>query len=105
MDKTILINGGEWAQTDSSCNQEGRQVSEWVFEFKEDRPTNGGPNPTMYRYERTIDLSAEMLGEVEETLNTFGLTIGNKEGMINVYAQYESQALFIIAECFFELSN
>ena len=82
----------EWILTDSDTNQYGRQLTDFLFEFKEDNKEQTG-----------IDISGFTNGTIEECINSYGYTLfETKEGLINIKELYGKQANWIIAECLFE---
>jgi len=82
----------EWKLTDGDTNQYGRQLTDVLFEFKEDGKEETG-----------IDLSAYRNKEIEGVINSYGYTLHkSKKGLENVYDLYGKDANWIIAECIFE---
>ena len=84
-----------WKCTDSDTKQYGRQVSDILFEFKEER--NGET------YQSGIDISGYTDDEIEDVISSYGYTL--KDGNNSVFEMYGVEANWIIAECMFEMQN
>ena len=84
----------EWQLTDPDRKQYGRQLTKFLFEFKE------------ADQQSLIDLSGYQNKEIEHVINTYGYTFMKGElktkGLENIHELYGKQADFIIAECIFE---
>lgn len=86
----------EWICTDPDTNQWGRQLSDTVYEFKQD------DNEGVYGAE--IDLTQYSAKQKESTINAYGYTLGKeKPGLRNLYELYGKDAGWILAECIFEM--
>jgi hypothetical protein len=93
-----VIYSKEWKLTDPDSNQYGRQLTDMLFEFKEDGKDETG-----------IDLSAFKNKEIESVINSYGYTLYRKsniltpkKGLENIFDLYGKDANWIIAECIFE---
>lgn len=83
-----------WTITDPSTNQQGRQITKMLFEFKED-----GKEQTV------IDISGYTNGEIESIINSYGYTLfDDKTTLKNIHTLYGKSANWIIAECIFEMT-
>lgn len=86
-----------WTQTDPSCNQYGKKISDGVYLFREDRIINPMTKETE-PFECEIDLSEYTEVEKKEAFDAFGY-------------QFQSDEFFgvdkdwLMAECLFELTN
>lgn len=82
----------EWTCTDPDTQQYGRQLSEKVFEFKENDA------------QEIIELTEYTDIEIEDIINAYGYTLArfDKKGMVNIELEYGDKANWIIAECIFE---
>ncbi len=85
-----------WIITDPDTGQQGRQLSEWVFEFQQE---NEGITQ--------IDLDEYTDFEQEDIINSFGYTLDldenqNHPGLQNIHKLYGDSANWIIAECIYE---
>lgn len=92
MAKTI-----KWVTTDSSTNQQGRRISNGVFEFKEDG-----------REQQTIDLSKFSQKLIENTIASYGYCLGKPlplSKLMNLYdiGNSKEEVDWLCAECLFEL--
>jgi len=83
----------DWVCTDPSTEQYGRQLSEFIFEFKEKD-----------KEQTAIDLTGYTNWQIEEFINSFGYTFMRKAKMQDVAKIYGKKANWIIAECIFELT-
>jgi hypothetical protein len=100
MPKTAIKYSKEWICTDPATNQYGRQLTEFLFEFKEDGKEITG-----------IDLTGYKNKQIEVCINSFGYTLANnktkfllhKEKYQPIYSLYGKQSNWIIAECLFEM--
>lgn len=88
----------KWKCTDSDNKQYGRQLSFTRFEFKEKRGK--------YKHQATIDLSDYDEAYIENIISSYGYTLENinKPSNPNIYNMYGKEALWIIAECIFEMT-
>jgi hypothetical protein len=75
---------GEWITTDKDNGQEGRQISEFVFEFRQDG------------IEMVIDLKCCTIGELNEKIMPY------YDSLLQVFEHYGKKTWWIIAECVFE---
>lgn len=83
----------EWICTDPDTKQYGRQLTDVLFQFKEE-----GKDETV------IDLTGFTNGEIEGVINSYGYTLyKSEEHSHNIYDLYGKQANWIIAECLFEM--
>lgn len=89
----------QWICTDPSCNQYRREISENVFEFKEDRVINPVTGETE-SYQSTIDLDDYDWFQVVGACESFGYSTKQVDKWIN-----EGEEAALIAECIFELEN
>ncbi len=92
--KETYSKGKEWVLTDSDTNQYGRQISDLLFEFKED-----GKEQTIINL---LDYTKE---EVESIINSYGYTLGEVtiNGLSSIHGLYGIDTNWIIAECLFEM--
>ena len=93
-DKRLLSEiQAQWVVTDSDDNnQQGRQITDVLFEFKDD-----------ITEATVIDVSGFTNGEIEGVINGYGYTLHkDKKGLQNIHKLYENEANWIIAECMFE---
>jgi hypothetical protein len=82
----------KWVITDPATNQQGRQLTDVLFEFKEDG-----------KEQRGIDLSGLKNKEIEQCINAYGYTLFETKGNNrNIKELYGKDANWIIAECLFE---
>ena len=87
----------KWVCTDPDTNQYGRQLSDTLYEFKED-----GKEPTI------IDLADGIheFKEIEHCINAYGYTLlcgDNKNDKLqNIKEVFGHSTQWIIAECLFE---
>lgn len=89
----------QWIQTDKSCNQYRKDISETVFLFKEDRVVDPVSGETGV-YESEINLDDYTWLDITDACESFGYTTQQVDDWIN---SREENAL--IAECLFELEN
>lgn len=85
----------KWKITDPDTNQQGRQITKTIFEFKEDG-----------KEQMLIDLDETETKEKEHTINAYGYTLMSGEnkvkGLTNIHDLYGKDAEWVIAECLFE---
>ena len=92
----------EWVQTDASCNQYRKYISDTTFLFKEDRIINPETKETEV-YESEIDINDYDEKNITSMLASYGY---NKE-LDGYYYDSELNRVpnEIIAECIFEMEN
>ncbi len=82
-----------WVITDPDTNQQGRQLTDVLFEFKEED-----------KEQRGIDLSGFTNEIIEGVINSYGYTLYKEElNLRNIHELYGKDANWIIAECLFEM--
>ena len=84
----------EWKCTDPDTKQYGRQLTDVLFEFKEEG-----------KEQRGIDLSGLKNKEIEDCINSYGYTLGHNQKrayLLNIYELYGKSANWIIAERLYE---
>lgn len=92
--KTNLAHNGEWVCTDEDNAQWGRQISENVFEFKEDQEWPDGYKETI---QETIDLTEYTEKQIEDTIKSY------YPGKLKDLIDSGEIDNWIIAECLFEM--
>ena len=80
-----------WVSTDPATNQFGRQLSEFLFEFKEDNME-----------QTVIDITAYTNAVIEDCINSYGYTIMGKDNEQNLHLFPRDEKNWLIAECLFE---
>lgn len=84
----------KWTLTDPATNQYGRKISDSIYEFKEDN-----------KDQTEINIDDYTPIEIEECINAFGYSLGEKDKFDCIYGLYHSDEVnWIIAECLYELS-
>lgn len=89
----------EWICTDPSCEQYRRDISDYEFEFKENRIVNPDTSETRC-YQTIINLKDYDWWEMVEICETFGYTAKQVDKWLT-----EGEELDLIAECIFELTD
>lgn len=79
----------KWICTDPDNNQYGRQLSKYIFEFKENHKIAG-------EVKMIIDLTTYSFSEILGVCSTY------YSSMEDVFELYGEDAYWIIAECIFE---
>lgn len=93
-----MITNGKWEYTDPDTQQYGREISEFVWEYKQPDVNGGEPE--------VIDMRKYTVDQIESAINTFGYTLGsNGNYKLNIWQEYKLHALQIICECLFELEE
>lgn len=93
-----MITKGEWMQTDATPEQYGREISEFVWEYKQPDINDGEPV--------IIDLGRYTIAQVEDAIRSYGYTLGsNGNHKLNIWQECGLSSLQIMCECLFELQE
>ena len=92
-----MCEDSEWVQTDPSCNQYRKDISETCFIFKEDRVVNPETGETEV-FESEIDLEDYSWFKIIEACGSFGYDAKQVDRWLT-----EGEEFPLIAECLFEL--
>lgn len=96
-EKEVYGNGflPEWVCTDPDSQQYGRRITEFIFDFKQEKSLP-----------QTINLAHYTDQQIEGIINSYGYTLKTpiffKDGLRNVREVYGEEANWVIAECIFE---
>lgn len=93
-------SNNDWICTDPDCNQYRRKISEFVYEFVEDRTVNPATDEIEQVYAE-IDLREESEDNIKKALQTFGYKY--HAGLITAPTGVIFHSPELIAECIFEL--
>ena len=93
-----MITTGEWLQTDASTEQYGREISEFIWEYKQPDINEGDPV--------VIDITQYTIGQIEDCIRSYGYTLGsNGNHNHNIWQEYQLNALQIMCECLYEMGE
>jgi len=89
----------EWICTDSDSAQYGRQVSGFIWKYRQPNINDGKPV--------LIDLLRYSILQVEDVINSYGYTLECNGGYKhNIYQEYGAYgAIQVMCECLFEMEE
>ena len=97
-DIILFLDSVKWIETDPSCNQYCRKITDDLYELKEDRIVNPETKETEV-FQMKIRISEYSEKEINDAMKHFGYSEDDIEEYIS------SEEYQIIAECLFELEN
>ncbi len=93
-----MTTNREWICTDPDSKQYGREVTPWIWEYKQPDINDGEPV--------TIALKDYTIEQIEDNINPFGYTLNcNGNYKFNIWQEYGSSTMQIICECLFEMEE